>query len=343
MLSIGIIGCGKIAQVRHIPEYAQNPRAKVVAFCDRTSERAEEMAKRYGGQAYENYQDLLSDSQIEAVSVCVANHLHAQVTMDALRAGKHVLVEKPMATTMEDCEAMVAEAERAGKKLLVGHNQLLTPAHKKAKQLLEQGVMGKILTFRTTFGHGGPENWSITPGPNTWFFHKQAAVLGAIADLGVHKIYLIQYLTGQRITEVTARLATLDKRNSRGEIIAVDDNALCIYAMENGIMGTMAASWTYYGREDNSTILYGTKGIMRIYEDPTYSIVVDLNAGETLRYDVERIQTYEQQTKSGVIDLFIETILDGQASDLTGQKALDTMRAIFASVESSRTQRTIIL
>lgn len=343
MLKIGIIGCGKIAQVRHMPEYQGNKQTKMVAFCDRTLERAEEMAQKYGGLAYASYGDLLQDKDIDAVSVCVANHMHAEVTIDALRAGKHVLCEKPMAASMEECEAMVAEAEKAGKKLLIGHNQLLTPAHKRAKELIDQGLIGKLLTFRTTFGHGGPENWSITPGPNTWFFDKKSAVLGAMADLGIHKIYLIQYLTNQKITEVTAKLATLDKRTTAGEYIAVDDNALCIYGLENGIMGTMTASWTYYGAEDNSTILYGTKGIMRIYEDPQYSIVVVLKDGETLKYELESIQTNQNQTKSGVIDLFVETILENKESALLGHNALDSMRAIFASVESSQSGKTIYI
>ena len=146
----------------------------------------------------------MENREIDAVSVCLPNHLHAEVTTAALKAGKHVLCEKPMATTMKDCEAMVATAEMVGKKLVIGHNQLLTPAHKRAKELIDSGLIGEILTFRTTFAHGGPENWSISPGPNTWFFNKEAAVMGAIGDLGVHKIYVIQYLTGQTITETTA-------------------------------------------------------------------------------------------------------------------------------------------
>lgn len=341
MLRIGIIGCGKIAQVRHIPEYVANKQAELVAFYDKTLNRAEEMSKKYGGRVYHSYHELLADKDIEAVSVCVANHLHAQVTIDALKAGKHVLCEKPMAITMEDCSAMVAAAERAGKKLLIGHNQLLTAAHKRAKQLIESGLIGELLTFRTTFGHGGPENWSIDPGPSTWFFNKQAAGLGAMADLGVHKTYLIQYLTGQRVVEVTSKLATLHKKDATGKPIEVEDNALCIYEMENGIIGTLTASWTYYGAEDNSTVLYGTKGIMKIYDDPKYPVVVTLQGGETIYYDLESIQTNVSQTSSGVIDTFIASILEDIETDLLGERALDSMKAIFAAVESSEKQKPI--
>ncbi len=343
MLKIGIIGCGKIAQVRHIPEYMSNENCKVIGFFDRTYDRAEEMVEKYGGVAYRTYEELLDNKEIDAVSVCVANHMHAEITIAALRAGKHALCEKPMATSIEDCETMVSTADNMGKKLLIGHNQLLTPAHKKAKKLIESRLIGDILIFKTTFGHEGPETWSINPGPDTWFFDKNAAVMGVMADLGVHKTYVIQYLTGQKVIETTARLATLDKKDSYGNLIGVDDNAFCIYKMENGIVGTMTASWTYYGPEDNSTVLYGTKGIMRIYDDLKYSIIVMLHSGEKIYYDIENIQTNENQTKSGVIDLFIKSILEDKDTELSGKNALSSMRAIFASIESSNTGRTVTI
>jgi len=341
MLKIGIIGCGKIAQVRHIPEYAAHDQAEIIAFYDKTPRRAEDMAEKYGGQAYPSLEALLADETIDAVSVCVANHMHAEVTIQALRAGKHVLCEKPMAMTMDDCRTMVELAAETGKELVIGHNQILTPAHRRAKRLLDQGLIGDVLTFRTTFGHGGPETWSIDPGPGTWFFNKEVAVLGAMADLGVHKVYLLHYLTGQRFAEVMADFATLDKTYASGQPIMVEDNALCIFRMENGMRGTLAASWTYYGPEDNSTVLYGTKGIMRVYDDQDYSIVVTLKDGETIYYDLESIQTNENQTKSGVIDAFMATILEGQETELSGEKALHSMATIFAAIESAKQKRSV--
>lgn len=343
MLNIGIIGCGKIAQVRHIPEYAENKNCKLAGYYDLNTGRAEEVAKVYGGRVYSSYQELIEDNEIDAVSVCTANHYHAEITIAALNAGKHVLCEKPMATSLKECEDMVNAADKAGKILMIGHNQRLAPAHRRARKLVEEGIIGDIITFKTTFGHSGPETWSITPGPNTWFFDKNIAVMGAMADLGIHKTDLIQYLTGQKIVETTAVMATLNKRNALGELIGVDDNSICIYKMENGIIGTMTASWTYYGPEDNSTILYGTKGIMRIYDDPVYSIKVILHTGEKINYELEGIQTNENQTKSGVIDLFIESILENRETELSGKTALTAMRAVFGSIESSQTGKTVIV
>ena len=341
MINIGILGCGKIAQVRHIPEYAENPDVKLVGFYNPTKSRAEDMAAKYGGLAYDTAEELLANPEIDAVSVCAANYAHAALSIQALNAGKHVLCEKPMATTLADCEAMVDCAKKNGKFLMIGHNQRLAKAHMEAKRLIDEGLIGNIITFRTSFGHGGPETWAIKPGKDTWFFDKSKAAMGAMADLGVHKTDLIQYLTGQRVVRTTARLVTLDKRGEDGELIGVDDNAVCIYEMSGGAFGTMTASWTYYGAEDNSTVLYGTKGIMRIYDDPAHSIVVKLADGTMQTYDVEQIQTNDNQTKSGVIDLWVDCLKNNRAPEISGESALYAMRAVFASIESSQTGKTV--
>ena len=340
-IKVGIIGCGKIAQVRHIPEYAANPDAEVYGFYDINLARAEELAKQYGGKAYASYEELLADPEIAAVSVCAANHVHAEITIAALKAGKHVLCEKPMAVTLEECEAMVAAAKESGKYLMIGQNQRLAKAHAKAKELIEQGAIGKVLTFRTIFGHGGPETWSIDPGSNVWFFDKTKAAMGAMADLGIHKTDMIQYVLGSKIVKTQAVLTTLDKKDATGSLIGVDDNAICIYEMSGGAFGTMTASWTYYGAEDNSTVLYGTKGIMRIYDDPAISIKVILNDGSKISYDVEAIQTNDNQTKSGVIDLWMESLVNDVSPEISGESALAAMRAVFASIQSSETGKAV--
>ena len=341
MINIGILGCGKIAQVRHIPEYAENPDAKLAAFFSPNRARAQEQADKYGGKVYDTAEALLADPDIDAVSICAANYAHAELSIQALNAGKHVLCEKPMATTLADCEAMVECAKKNGKFLMIGHNQRLAKAHMEAKRLIDEGLIGDIITFRTSFGHGGPETWSISPGKNVWFFDKKKAAMGVMADLGVHKTDLIQYLTGQRVVRTTARLVTLDKRGEDGELIGVDDNAVCIYEMADGAFGTMTASWTYYAAEDNSTVLYGTRGDMRIYDDPAHSIVVKLADGTVQTYDVEQIQTNDNQTKSGVIDLWVDCLKNNRAPEISGESALYAMRAVFASIESSQTGKTV--
>ena len=334
-IKVGIIGCGKIAQVRHIPEYAANPHAEVYGFYDINVARAEELAKKYGGKAFATYEELLADPEIEAVSVCAANHAHAEISIAALKAGKHVLCEKPMAVTLAECEAMVAAAEEAGKYLMIGQNQRLAKAHSKAKELIEQGAIGKVLTFRTIFGHGGPETWSIDPGSNVWFCDKTKAAMGAMADLGIHKTDMIQYVLGSKIVKTQAVLTTLDKRDATGSLIGVDDNAICIYQMENSVIGTMTASWTYYAAEDNTTVIYGTKGELRLYDDPKYS-VQQINAdGTRIDYQIDQIQTNDNQTASGVIDLFVDSLVEKKEPEISGANVLHAMKAVFASIESS--------
>ncbi|MDY6846844.1 MAG: Gfo/Idh/MocA family oxidoreductase [Chloroflexota bacterium] len=343
MLKIGIIGCGKIAQYRHIPEYLANEKAKIVGYFDFNTARAQNMAEEFGGKAYDSYQALLANREIDAVSVCTTNISHAEITIAALEAGKHVLCEKPMATSMKACQDMVDTAKKQSRFLMIGHNQRLAKAHVRAKELLASGLIGEIVSFRTTFGHPGPETWSIDPGPDTWFFDQNLAVMGVMGDLGIHKTDLIHYLTGQRIVETTARLHTLNKLNKEGDPISVDDNAFCIYRLEGGAVGTMHVSWTFYGSEDNSTIIYGTKGIMRIYDEPAYAIRVNTLDDEEILFNIDRIQTNESQTKSSVIDAFVESVLENKEPEISGEAVLDSMRVIFASVESSDLRRPVII
>ncbi len=343
MKRIAIIGCGKIAQVRHIPEYADNKNVELAGYYDFNLERAKELAVKYGGKAFESVEDLLADNTIDAVSICAANNAHAELTVKALESGKDVLCEKPMAITLDDCEKMVEASKRTGRKLMIGQNQRLTKAHQKAKKLIASGVIGKVITFKTTFGHGGPETWSIDPGKGSWFFDKSKAAMGAMADLGIHKTDLIQFLLGENVVETTAVVTTLDKKDLEGNPIGVDDNAFCIYKMESGIVGNMNASWTYYGPEDNSTVIYGTEGMMKIYSDPQFSIEVLRTDGERHLYDMEPIQTNDNQTKSGIIDMFIDALENNKNPEISGESVIPAMRAVFASIESSEKGKTIII
>lgn len=341
MLNIGVVGCGKIAQVRHIPEYAANENCTLTGFFSPNAKRAEDMAAKYGGKVYASAEELFADPEIDAVSICAANYAHAELSIKALAAGKHVLCEKPMAVTLEDCEAMLAAAEKAGKRLMIGQNQRLAKAHVCAKEMLEKGEIGKVVSFRSSFGHGGPETWSISPGKDTWFFDKKRAAMGAMADLGIHKTDLLRFLLGQDVVRTTARLCTLDKRGPDDKLIGVDDNAFCIYEMSGGAFGTMTASWTYYGAEDNSTVLYGTEGIMRIYDDPAHSIVVIKADGSREFYDVEQIQTNDNQTASGVIDEFVSAVIEERPSIFDAADVINSMKAVFASIRSAEEGCTV--
>ena len=342
MVNVGVIGCGKIAQTRHLPEYADNPDVNIVALYDFNVDRAKELAGKYNAKVYESYQELLDDPGIDAVSVCVRNSDHCAISIDAMKAGKHVLCEKPMAVSLEECIKMVEASEKYNRFLMIGQNQRLSKAHVKAKELIQSGMLGKVLTYKTNFGHGGPETWTVDQ-KDVWFFDKSLSAFGVLADLGVHKTDLVTYLLDSPVKKVTAVLKSLDKKDAEGNPITVDDNSICIYEMENGVVGTMTASWTYYGAEDNSTVIYGTNGMMRIYDDPEYSIVVTLKDGSQVLYDIDRIQTNDNQTKSGIIDAWVESLVENKEPEISGKSVLSSMKAIFAALESSKSNTTVVI
>ena len=342
-LRVGIIGCGQICRVRHAPEYSENPRCQIAGFYDVDPARAQAMAKQYGGKAFDSVEALL-DADIDAVSVCSANTDHRRSAIMAMERGKHVLCEKPLAVSAQDCEDMLMVSRRTGMRLLVGHNQRMTPAHREAKRLISEGAIGKILTFHTTFGHGGPEGWTWQPNP--WFFHKSSAVLGVAADLGIHKIDLYNYLTGDVITQASAFLATLDKKTPGGTPIQVDDNAMFILRTAGGALGAAHASWTFYGSEDNSTVLYGTQGVMKLYTDPVYSLIIEYRDGRVERYATDRITTNAEQKagkrrNTGVINEFVDAVLEGRPSCLDVEEIIHAMRVVFAAIRSADEERTI--
>lgn len=340
MIGIGVIGCGSISINRHVPEYYSRNDCKIIGYYDPRTELAQKLADKYGGKLFATLDELLADKEIDAVSVCTPNKYHAPMSIAALKAGKHVLCEKPMATSVEEAINMINTAKEAGKFLMIGHNQRLAAAHVRARQILDSGEMGRILTFRTTFGHGGPEFWSQDKGRHTWFFKNEKAFIGAMGDLGVHKADLIRWLINDEFVEAKAYVTTLDKTNEKNEIIDVDDNAVCVLKSKKGIIGTLTASWTYYGAEDNSTVLYCSNGIMKLYDNPEFPIEVIKKNREKIYYKVGNIQTNESQHKSGVIDMFIDAINSGKEPEIDGNEGLAALRIVLACLESAQTGNT---
>ncbi|MEK5176124.1 Gfo/Idh/MocA family oxidoreductase [Heyndrickxia sp. FSL W8-0496] len=336
-LRVGVIGCGSIAQHRHLPEYRINKNVELTAVCDIHKDRADAIAKQYGVAAFTSFEELINSGIVDAVSVCTSNDLHAPVTIAALDAGIHVLCEKPIATSKQDAEAMIAAVERSGKKLMIAHNQRFVPSHIKARQLIQMGEIGKIYSFRTVFGHGGPENWSVE-GKGGWFFQKEKAFVGAMGDLGVHKTDLLRYLLGEEIVEVGSFVETSAK-----DFANVDDNAVCILKTESGIIGTLAASWTYVSKEDNSTIIYGEKAILRLEDDPIHPLIVQYANGEVVKYELGKIQSNhgEGQNQSHIIEKFVESIILDQEPPISGKEGLKALKVILAALESEKTKKII--
>jgi len=332
---VAVIGCGSISKHRHIPEYASNSNAELVAFVDPVIERAQQFADTYGGKAYSDYETMLAEVKPDAVSVCTPNALHSPISIAAAKAGAHVLVEKPMAVTDAEAEAMIQAAKDNGVQLMVGHNQRFMPPHVKAKQILESGVLGKVLTFRTSFGHPGPDGWSVD-GANSWFFRKEEALMGAMGDLGVHKSDLIRWMLNDEVAEIGAFVGTLHKEGTQ-----VDDNASCILRMNSGAIGTLVASWTYYRGEDNSTILWCENGVMKIGTHPDDQVIVELRNGTVEKHKVGAISTNDKQESSGVVDAFLESIVNGTTPAVTGEEGRASLKVILCAFESQETGKFV--
>ena len=168
-----------------------------------------------------------------------------------------------------------------------------------------------------------------------------------MGDLGIHKADLINDLLNSRAIELSALMETKDKRFPDGSLIDVDDNALVLMKMENGVSGTMRVSWTNYGEGDNKTILYGTKGVMELYRNHEAVISVFLKGGIRESYDVKNEMFTGPDEKvyenSGVIDTFIEAIENDKETCLDGNYALESMKTIFACVRSSEEKKIVTI
>ena len=342
-IKVGIIGCGSIARLRHAPEYKANPYVSEIVFFDRNPERAEELANIFGGSVATTVDELLADSTIQIISDCSSNEFHHIFSTQSLEAGKHVLCEKPISLTIEDANKIVQAQKTSGKKLMVDHNQRFTHAHMKAKEMLENEELGKVLTFKTTFGHAGPETWGVNKTNSTWFFKHNRSPLGVAGDLGIHKIDLLHYLLGDEIEQVSAFQGALDKVDENGKPIEVCDNVVCSLKTKRGHIGTASFSWTYYGEEDNSTIFYCEKGIMKIYHNDEFQIEVIKKDGERVNYQLESIQTNENQTNSGVIDAFVESVRLDKEPLISGEDALSSLKVILAILEAAETNRVVTI
>ena len=335
-MKIAIVGCGAITRFRHAPECTQNPAVELSGFFDVNPQRALELAGQYHAHCYKSYQEILQNSEIDAVILCTPNFTHAKDSIEALKAGKHVLCEKPMAVNVREGIEMSNTAASCGKLLMIAQNQRFHPAHQKAKSLLKDHVLGRILTFRSEFSHGGPENWGIDHSCATWFFKKDKSTIGSMGDLGVHKIDLLRWMLGEEFVQVTAQLCVRDKTLPDGSPIEVDDNALCILTTASGIMGTVISSWTNYANSINETVIFCEKGIMTVKnEDNDSSVCLDYSDGRKELYQFPPCQS------SGVVDAFVNAILAGEQSPVSGEDGVNTLRTVFAAMDSSKKGVTV--
>ncbi|WP_456276205.1 Gfo/Idh/MocA family protein [Bacillus sp. AK128] len=322
-IRVGIIGCGSITTSYHAPLYDQNPNVELVAFYDRNPERAEKLAATYGGKAVSSYQEITESDEIDAISDCSSNETHHIISTSALKHGKHVLCEKPLAIGVEEAKSILDTQRESGKILMVNHNQRFLAPHQKAKEILENGDLGKVLTFQTTFSHHGPEFWAATKGNGTWFFDKNRSGLGVGGDLGVHKIDLIRFLLDDDIVDFQSFEATLEKKKTDGTPIDIADNMVCIIRTVKGAIGTGSFSWTYKNGVNNKTVLFCQSGTMEIDPDIENCLIIK-KGKETVTFNQQELESYATNS----IDAFIASIAQQTLPPVTGLDGLKTLEVL---------------
>lgn len=191
-IKVAIIGCGTIANAAHIKAYMANPNAEIKYFCDIIKERAEKAVKEYGcGEAIEDYHVALNDPEIEAVSICTPNNVHASIAIDSLRAGKNVLCEKPAARTYAEALEMQKVQHETGKVLNIGVVNRFNTGVNRIRNMIQNGELGEIYHVYVSF-----RSHRSIPGLGGAFTTKSIAGGGALIDWGVHFLDVVMYCTG---------------------------------------------------------------------------------------------------------------------------------------------------
>ena len=302
-LRIGIIGCGGIANGKHMPSIKAVDRADMVAFCDLIPERAEKAAKEYGtpdAKVYTDYQELLKDPTIDVVHVLTPNRSHAQLTIDALHAGKHVMCEKPMAKTAEDARRMVQAAKETGKKLTIGYQHRHKPESRFLKSVIERGDLGDIYYAKAlAIRRRGTPNWGV-------FHNEYEQGGGPLIDIGTHSLDLTLYLMNNYKPRMV--VGTKYKKVEHPECgnpwggwpegaNTLEDAAFGFIVMEDGATITLDATWalnTIEPIQEGSVQLCGSKAGAQIKNglsinkaefDRLVEIKPDMAAGGVAFYD----------------------------------------------------------
>ncbi len=332
---VGIIGAGAIAQECHFPGYKKDRRSKVVAFAEPTAERHDEIKERFGKvEGYTDYKEMLKNEDLDIVSICTPNAFHAENAIAALKAGCHVLCEKPIATNLKDADKMIAAAKKARKKLMVGFTHRLFRGPQKCRQLVKDKKIGKPFMIRVRFAHGGPyPSWA----KNAWFYNPKLAAGGALLDMGIHAIDLALWMMGP-IVAVNGMSRTLVKK------IPVDDNALLQVEFKNGSLGYIEVGWTsqpgFSGVE-----VYGTEGsLICDYIKGLQLCEGDASAGGD---GSAKWKTLDKTPLKGGWDVEIKHWLDivegKEKLEMNGKAGRDALEVALAAYKSSDTGKKVIL
>lgn len=349
-LKVGIIGTGSISN-EHIQAYLKNPDVELYAFCDINPEQLKKMSEKYGvTRTYTNMNDLLALPEIDAVSVCTWNSAHAPCTIAALNAGKHVICEKPMATSAKEAEQMKAAAEKNGKLLMIGFVRRYGNDCKILQDFMATDYFGELYYAKATY-------LRRNGNPGGWFGDKSRSAGGPLIDLGVHVIDLTRYLMGNP-KPVSVYGATFQKLFNRSnikeekgyhsvsagenDICDVEDLASAMIRYENGAVLSIEASFSLNIKKDEGKIeLFGTKGGAKL--DPELEMYTEINDYMAdVNLTVPTALSFDGLFQNE-INHFVDCVQNGTKCQSPAEDGIEIMKILDAVYESARTGHEVVL
>ncbi|TDL32789.1 Gfo/Idh/MocA family oxidoreductase [Jeotgalibacillus sp. S-D1] len=353
-VKIAIIGCGGIANGKHMPSLSKLKNVELVAFCDVLLERAKKAATEYGiesAKVYERYNELLEDKTIEVVHVLTPNDTHAEISIAALHSGKHVMCEKPMAKSSKEARLMVEAANQSGKKLTIGYNNRFRPDSQHLKKICEHGDLGEVYFAKAhAIRRRAVPTWGV-------FLDEEKQGGGPLIDIGTHALdltlwtmnnYKPKTVIGSSYHKLSQKK---DAANAWGpwdtEKFTVEDSAFGFIKMENGATIVLEASWALNSLEvdEAKCSLSGTEGGadmkdgLRINGEnfgKLYTTNVDLGGDGVAFYDGKTESDADLEAR-----LWIDTILNDTEPIVKPEQAYVVTQIIEAIYESAKTGQAV--
>jgi myo-inositol 2-dehydrogenase/D-chiro-inositol 1-dehydrogenase len=250
-VKVGIIGSQFQAHCHAEAFRAVSDEAQVVAVASPTPGNAEKLAKKYGiERIFTDYRQMLAEDDIEMVTITAPNYLHAQMTIDIAKAGKHVLCEKPLCMTLEEADLMIETCKRKGVLLMYAEELFFTPKYVRAKEMAEQGAFGKVYMVKQCEKHFGPHA--------LWFWDVKQSGGGVFMDMGCHGIaFCYWFLDRPEVKNVYCQMGTY----VHGDKTEGEDNSVCVIEFSDGAVGVVENSWARRGGMDDRIEVYGEGGV----------------------------------------------------------------------------------
>jgi predicted dehydrogenase len=322
VLSVGVIGAGGIAQ-SHMRAIKENDNIRLAAAMDVDARRAEAAAQKYGARAYTSVEDLLNDPEVEGVHVCTPHSFHGEQVVAAAEAGKHVIVEKPMALTVQECDDMIRASEAAGKVLMVGQVMRYYPVNRMIRKLIAEGEIGKV-------GHLLRRRISYfdTTKPDShyprWYLDLEIGGICVLYCFGPHEYDILPWYLNSPVKEVFAR-GTESTELYKGQ----KDSYTAVMTHESGAVSVLSQSVVSHSSAHDQYII-GSKGSMML-------------AGQKLMLNGKEVQI-EGSSGEGMknqIREFAECCLEGREPDASGRSVRHTMAVIEAAKQSAERNETV--